>query len=356
MNDQPQRASLPQQLQALPGAVQHNCHISDARFASDFTMCVYLLKMREYYRWEMGLDYAAKLPHDAVGEWLTQREHLWETLESKPFIPLEIDGKRYDPFDAESINRTLEKHQLIYSAGYGAKAKPHFYLARLERNIDHQAYRIHISAEEYARDLSAPPAMSQNSEVFIRRESLRRMLWERLEEWRWNRLDNAMGRALRCYDFENNLEDALERMTDTEIETLALHEIGEVQAGELLGERWREMIDSFPRSRLELMARAVRDHLADALSTLPALLRSAHPPSLHFYFANLSGMRKQIYPAILEAYRYWVEYNDTGRLEEQINAGREHWTQVARALLDLHDSRVTTAWRDMESLIEEKQL
>jgi hypothetical protein len=350
------RGTLPHHLQPLQARVQHNCHISDARFASDFTMCVYLLKMREYYRWEMGYGYAARLPHAAVGEWLTQRERLWETLEEKAFIPLEIDGQAYDPFDAVSINKALEKHRLVYSAGYGAKAKPHFYLARLERDVEHESYRIHISAEEYARDLSAPPAMSQNGEIFIRRESLRRMLWERLEEWRWNRLDNAMGRALQCYDFDKDLNSALEQMTDTEIQSLVLHEIGEVRAGRELGERWREMIDSFPRSRLELMARAVRDHLADALSTLPELLERAHPPSLHFYFANLSGMRKQIYPALLEAYRYWVEYADTSRLEEQVSAGREHWMQVARDLLELHQSRVKTAWQEMESLIEEKQL
>jgi hypothetical protein len=338
---QPNRATAPHHLQPLQASVQHNCHISDARFASDFTMCVYLLKMREYYRWEMGYSYAVSLSHAAVGDWLTQRERLWETLEEQAFLPLEIDGKSYDPF---------------YSAGYGAKAKPHFYLARLERSSEHDGYRIHVSAEEYARDLSAPPAMAQNGEIFIRRESLRRMLWERLEEWRWNRLDNAMGRALECYDFEHDLNGALEQMTDTEIQSLVLHEIGEVAAGAQLGERWREMLDSFPRSRLELMARAVRDHLADALSTLPALLHQAHPPSLHFYFANLSGMRKQLYPTLLDAYRFWVEYDDTSRLEAQVSSGREHWLQVARDLLELHQSRVNTAWRDMESLIEEKQL
>jgi hypothetical protein len=116
------------------------------------------------------------------------------------------------------------------------------------------------------------------------------------------------------------------------------------------------MIDSFPRSRLELMARAVRDHLADALSTLPAMLRERHEPSLHFYFANLSGMRKQLYPALFKAYQHWVQYQDPGQLETQVARGREHWLQVAHDLLELHDSRVKDAWRDMESLLEQKQL
>ncbi|GMQ83741.1 MAG: hypothetical protein BMS9Abin06_0480 [Gammaproteobacteria bacterium] len=353
---QAQQFQLPAALQPFRDSVQHNCHISDARYASDFTMCVYLLKMREYFRWEKGYDFASTLPHKDVGDWLAQREDLWEQLVDKDFSPVELNGKQYDPFDSDAINQALEKHQLLYSAGYGYKTKPHFFLARLEKTATHKDYCIHLSSTEYARDLVAPPAMSLNKQIYIRRESLRRMLWERLEEWRWNKPDNAMGRAINYYDFENNLDKALEQMTEVEIETLALHEIGEVRAGEALGENWREMISAFPRSRLELMARAVRDHLADALSTLPGLIERAHPPSLHFYFASLSGMRKQIYPALLNAYQHWVECSDRGQLETQISSGREHWLQVARELIELHESRVTTAWQDMESLIEKKQL
>jgi len=341
---------------ALQSAVQQNCHISDARFASDFTLCVYLLKMREYYRWEKRLPYGATLPREDVGNWLTERESLWETLEQEEFLPLEIDGKVYDPFASDAINDALGKHKLLYSAGYGNKSKPHFFLARREQEVVHNGYRILVAAEELARDLSAPPAMSLNGEIFIRRESLRRMLWERLEEWRWNKPDNAMGRAIRCYDFENDLDRSLEQMTDTEIDTLVLHEIGEVEAGELLGDEWKQMLVSFPRSRLELMARAVRDHLADCLSTLPALLERAHPPSLHFYFANLSGMRKQIYPALLSAYEHWVECGDTGELVRQIEIGTSHWTRLAQELIGLHESQVKSAWQQMESLIERQQL
>ncbi len=348
--------SLPAGLETLRSRVQQNCHIADARSASDYTLCVYLLKMREFYRWEKGFPYGASLSSDAIGDWLTAREGLWESLLEQEFLPLEIDDRQFDPFDSERINRALEPHQLLYSAGYGSRAKPHFFLARLEKSIEHKGYRIHITSEELARDLIAPPAMSRAGEIFIRRESLRRMVWEKLEEWRWNKPDNAMGRAIRCYDFDSDLDAALEQMTDTEVDVLVLHEIGEVRAGESLGESWREMLGSFPRSKLELMARAVRDHLADCLSTLPSLLERGHPPSLHFYFANLSGMRKQIYPALLSGYDHWVQYGDTGELRHQIEAGRRHWLQVAEELVQLHESRVKSAWQEMESLIERKSL
>ena len=356
MHTHNQESRLPTAFLQQQKTVQHNCHISDARFAGDFTLCVYLLKMREYFRWEKGYAYGRTLPQKELGDWLTAREQLWSRLESKAFSPIDIDGRRYDPFDTNAINEALAAHRLLYSAGYGSKAKPHFFLARLEKRIEQQGYRIYIAAEEYARDLSAPPAMALGKEIFIRRESLRRMLWEKLEEWRWNKPDNAMGRAIRFYEFENNLDAALERMTEAEIESLILHEIGEVKAGDALGDSWHEMIEAFPRSRLELMARAVRDHLADALSTLPSLIERAHPPSLHFYFANLSGMRREIYPALLDAYHHWVEYNDVSQLGHLVETGRQHWLQVARELIQLHQSRVKTAWQEMESLIEQKQL
>ena len=118
-------------------------------------MCVYLLKMREYFRWENGYAYGTTLPQRELGDWLTAREELWGGLEDQSFSPIEIDGQRYDPFDSNAINEALETHHLLYSAGYGNKAKPHFFLARLENKIEHQAYRIYISSKEYARDLLA---------------------------------------------------------------------------------------------------------------------------------------------------------------------------------------------------------
>ena len=37
-----------QMVRDLAQAVQHNCHISDARHGADYSLCVYLMKMREY--------------------------------------------------------------------------------------------------------------------------------------------------------------------------------------------------------------------------------------------------------------------------------------------------------------------
>ena len=45
--------------------------------------------------------------------------------------------------------------------------------------------------------------------------------------------------------------------------------------------------------RTELLLRAVRDHLADLGTTLPALLERDEAVSLHFWFAGYDGVRRQ---------------------------------------------------------------
>ena len=188
--------------QALRTAVQTNCHIADARHASDYTLCVYLLKMREYFRWEQGYALGSSLSNQEVGNWLVQREALWEDLEDQAYHPLNLDGGTLDPFETDQINATLLDQGLVYSAGLGHKGRPHFFLADLERRERLDDYHILVSGREYARDLSAPPAMAQGDTIFVRRESFRRLIWEKLEEWRWHKLDNPMGRAIAHYDFD----------------------------------------------------------------------------------------------------------------------------------------------------------
>ena len=73
-------------IKQLSTTVQLNCHISDARHAGNYTLCIYLLKMREFYRWEKKHGFGNKLSTDDIGNWLTAREALWEEVE-KSAIP-----------------------------------------------------------------------------------------------------------------------------------------------------------------------------------------------------------------------------------------------------------------------------
>lgn len=348
-------------LKSLAEVVQHNCNISDARHGADYSLCVYLMKMREYYRWEKHLPYGAALERDQVGDWLAAREQLWEDLEGEDLKPLPIGGQTFDPFDTDAINERLAREGLVYSAGLGARAKPHFFLGDLECAQRNGDYAVFVSADEYARDLTAPPAMTLGASIFLRRESLRRMLWEKLESWRWSRPDNALGRAFACYDFEGDLEESLDAMTDHEIRAVLLHEQGEHAAGERLGPDWNRMVLDLAQTPAEIMARAVRDHLADCLVTLPTLAQMEEPASLHFYVGNLTAMRKEVFPALLEAYQGWWEQASKGSKDASVFAAlaaraRGHWEQVAQGMLALQRAHGAGAAPAIAALVESRRM
>lgn len=321
-------------------SVQHNCDIVDARHGSDYGMCTYLLKMRELYRWQHGLALGASLDRAVVGDWLATREQHLEDLEAADYRDVMLAGTHFDPFDADAINAVLEPHGLVYSAGLVQGARPHFFLAELEaeRRADH-GFHLRVSGRELARCLNAPPAMTRGSAIFLRRESLRRYLWEKYESWLWSRPDNAMARAIADYPFDSALEQALDDMTNAEMAAIEAHERGEYQAGVELGDAWEAMLMDLSLTPAELMARAVRDHLADCTHTLPMLVARHNAASLHFFMANLGAMRQQLFPTLNTSYQRWLQDEDWDRFADVARRGALHWRALAGRMLDLHASQ-----------------
>ena len=356
-------------IQQLINDVQFNCHISDARHAGNYTLCVYLLKMREFYRWEQQHAYSDQLSKEAIGQWLTRREQLWDEVEDDDYRHIHIAEQSFDPFESDVINQALNQttnqtitqspvdsaSRLIYSGGYGVKDKPHFFIAELKDKTEVNDYTIYISGKEFARDLTSPPAMSHNKTIYIRRESFQRMIWERTDEWRWNKPENAMARAIRCYDFDNNLEHALSSMTDNELNAAVLHEIGEIQAGENL-EGWHEMMSDITFTKAEIMARAVRDHYADTLHTLPTLIENNNTASIHFYFANLTNMRKHIFPSLVDAYNRWCDEKNIAVIEKTVARALDHWADVATQMLALHQQDAEQCGVRIEALVDNSRI
>lgn len=338
-------------LSELIATVQRNCHISDARHAAEYTLCVFLLKMREFYRWEHDLPLSLTLAKEAVGEWLQQREQLWEGLESSSFDSLPLDTGSSDPFDSEIVNRELIPQGYVYSGGYGQFHKPCFFLGSLARVEQHDGCTVYVSSCEYARELSAPPALSQGRTIYIRLESVRRYLWEKIEEANWSHNRDTINRALSAYGFADDTDAALARMTDTESRTMILHELGEVRAGERLGPRWEEMLNALSHPHAEIMTRAVRDILADHLVTLPALIEQENWASLHFYFANFSGMRRHLYPELLTAYQRAAESRSTGPLGQRVAEDTSRWLSCAQSMTALLDDNRDNLDRAIDNLL-----
>ena len=320
-------------ISALIDTVQKNCTIADARHARDMTMCTFLLEMREYYRWEMEIPYGARLPKDELGDWLNARESLWDTVEEEEFAPLPLNAAEIDPFEANDVNRALIPLGLVYSSGLGRFRKPHFVLAELKRAETREGVQILVAGCEYARDLIAPPAAMRDGAIFLRMDAVRRLLWNKYEEWQWKERDTALGRAFAHYDFERDVERGLDRMVEAESEVMILHEIGEARAERLLGEDWNTMLGQLNSKHAELLARAVRDHLADCMVTLPNLLECEALGSLHFYLANLSGLRRALFPALTQAYDDWIGSHDTSKLIKVVAAAEAHWLDAAQQLM-----------------------
>ena len=157
------------------------------------------------------------------------------------------------------------------------------------------------------------------------------------EIWGVKRAEGALQAALEGYGFSGDAAAALERMAAAEAESLILHEVGEARAEPLLGPAWREMLGDLPGRRAELLARAVRDNLADCLSTLPALIECGKSPALHFYFANFEGVRRSLFPRLWSAYAAWRKSDDTADLIVACSDGQAHWEAAALRLL--------AAWR-----------
>ncbi len=313
--------------------VQNNCHIADARHAREMSMCNYLLAMRELYIWEHEFPPSRPLVKADLSSWLVQREMFWEELEDMDYSPVPIVNLEYDPFDIVAINSALEPHGLVYGGGLGRWGKPHFFLGQLLRSEKINGLTLRVSGCEYARDITASPAALREGTLFLRTDALQRWLAEKIEIWSVHQADGALKAALDCYGKQDASSTLLQRMAEQESEVLILHEMGEAMAEPMLGPSWRDMLMSFKIRRAIFLARSVRDNLADCLSTLPDLIKREQSCSLHFYFANLDGLRRTLFPQLVTAYEYWRDSGDMSKLSAAIEAGSKHWQAAAVRLL-----------------------
>ncbi len=315
-------------------AVRANCLRADAGHARDLTLCNYLLAMREMFRWESGLPLGAEPPRPEVLAWISAREAAWDALDDpEAFEPIPV-AEGCDPFDVDRINARLLPLGWVYGAGRGRLRRPQFFLAELAERTWRGRVELLECGREWARGIDAPPAMLQEGRILLRREAFERALRLRAERWDSRENAAAMARALEAHGHATDPEGAIARLAHAERETLILHELGEHEAGDLLGPAWDELMDGLGHPRDELAVRAVRDLLADCRVALPELLRRGAWSSLHFWFANLSGPRRTLFPALANAYSAWTPGGDGARLREAVEAGRLHWETLARSLLE----------------------
>jgi len=115
------------------------------------------------------------------------------------------------------------------------------------------------------------------------------------------------------------------------------HEMGELSGDNIDRELWQEMIGAYPRSSIELFARAIKDIIADTGShgALHYILSERRPASLGFYVAFMEGMHKSLFPEIGDAFADFVKHEDWNLIERAAKNGFEKARGLADRMLAL---------------------
>jgi hypothetical protein len=311
----------------IASQVKLNCNISDAKYWGLYSPCGLLLRLRDLYKVEKGSEPWKTVSHGDIGDWIEKREKLWRELGSYDFHKIEIDGRRYRPFDVKGINSVLQEHGFLYGAGYGNMLKPVFMLAELSRGYKKERFDIYIAGRETARDLSTSPAMLQGNTIIIRQETMRLFLWGKFEEMSSRKRAGLLSHAFSEYGASRETAAKLSpeeikrlfaEITHKEVSSYVYHEIGEASQRRLLGKWWKELLLRLPYSRAELFLRGLKDVLSDTCNSgmLAHIIDNRKAGSLAFYVALLGGFRKSIFPDIIEAFEGHRIKQDWSCIEE----------------------------------------
>jgi hypothetical protein len=313
---------------SLLKTIKANCDISDARDNGVYSLCTLVLKLRNLYKWENGLEPWQEPDSPVLLDWIAAKEEYWETIHDKPFSQIPINGEGVDPFLLPLINEHLSSYNHVYGAGYGRSMKAVFFIAEILEDRMVEGCKTLILGEEKARELSSPFAMLQDGVIFIRKETMRFYFWDQIQEISPS-CKISMRQALACYGLikdacsfdREKLIDVFDTIIDQELEIFIYHEVGESQKSPLDSDVLKKIISTFPASALELVARAVKDILAKEKKS-----------SLGFYVSFLDGMRKLLCPEIIEVSKQFWENGDWTLIEKARLECRKKNEEIAARL------------------------
>ena len=303
--------------------IQHNCDISDARDHGIYSMCTMVLKLRNLYKWEKGLEPWEEPASADLLDWIEAKENYWATIALESFRPLSSNGKTMAPLDLEEINGALNDNTLLYGAGYGRSMKAIFFLAeKLEERMS-KGCPVIVLGKEQAREMASPFAMVQDGQIIIRRESLRFFFWDQIQEIH-SSCRSSLRHALQCYGVYKNgtldrglLQSKLDTIVDQEMNLFISHEVGETRQTAFDSATLQAIIGHFPGTVLELVGRGVKDILADTHSDglLAYVIRERQEASLGFYLAFLDALRGRLFLEIPAAWQLFLADKDWSHIE-----------------------------------------
>jgi len=322
--------------------IRLNCNISDAKYWGHYSICGLLMRYRELFRGEHSLAPWEKIPTAEISSWIDKREAAWKDLENEDLRQLIINDVAYDPFDSEAITHQLKSSGLIYGSGYGMFGKPAFFLARLVSSKEIYDYNIYYVGSELCRDLSAHPAMLQGRCIYLRLDSLRNVVWERLQELNPTHYTPVLDEIASHYDipkgsgFMDGLVPKMDDVLRDVSELFLMHEVGEAFEDDFSDE-WLEILNVGCDRHGELYVRATKDLLADTsvMGPLRMIVKQKNRVLLAFYMAFLHGIRKELFPEIKTAFEQFLMSGDWDLIERARNAGYAKANRLKEAIISL---------------------
>jgi hypothetical protein len=231
----------------------------------------------------------------------------------------------------------------LYGCGYGRSLKSVFFLAKILKTYTIHGYPVVILGREQARELSSPFAMLQEETVYIRRESMRYYFWDQIQEIRSSCRISLQAGLSHYGIIENNkinqkrFRDQLDTIVDSEMDMFIYHELGELLQQTLDSQTLKKIISNFPSSSIEFVCRALKDILADTHpeGMLQFIIQEKRKSSLAFYVGFLDGLRKTLFPEIINAFDRFLDEGDWRVIQDACDNCRQINTLRAKKIREI---------------------
>ena len=355
------------QIEDLAAQVQRNCRISDARFWGFHSICGLLLRLREQFKWEQGLEPWSKTDTAEVLPWIGEREAEWEQLQEAELEALSVGNGGVDPFDTVAVNARISPLGYFYGAGHGMAMKPLFVLGRVADRRCVEGTDVVVLGRELVRDLSPIPAMNRDGTIIARREAMKWYLWQHLEEQGTKGPEGIAARALRSEGVEMAglvgdpaaHGDFMDRFVKDETAAAVRHEIGEILEEKRMEGRWSRTFSLSCGTKAELLSRGLKDVLADTIDggRLDYLTGRKALVSVGLFAAFSDGLRKRLFPELGGLFGNLVEEGDWGGLEKGRKKANRRMRKFVEPLLGLFEEEMTAEERTGKTdELEEKMM
>lgn len=331
----------------LCGDIKYNCDVSDAQYWGYFSICGLLMRYRDLYRSEQGLKPWAEIKREDIAEWIRKKEERWPALESATFRELRLEGKTFDPFDLEGVNRVLNPRGLVYGAGYGMYRKPTFYLADLGSVREDSGFTVSTSRREHVRDLFSAPGMVRGKNIQIRLEPLTHLLlykYSELNSGKSGALEDAFSRygLGRRQIIDGLFEKKIEDMAGGYAEALFLHERAEAMEGP---HEWKNILAAAAERDVEHFVRAVKDLVADTSEHGPLrrIIETKDRGGLGLTVALMDGYRRLLFPELRSSFDRVAASGEWDHAERARTTGYRTFRGLQEEILGLFRTSGETA-------------